>query len=108
MSVFEINSIEHLNQIVQSYEGTGISLVIKAYSDSCPPCNAIKGKYADLAGDYKHRAIFLQFNAPKCEELSNVFDIAAMPAFIVMRGRRVLKQVEGADLYSVCCAIDGI
>lgn len=108
MSVFEISSVENINQIVQSYETTGVAIVIKAYSTTCPPCNAVKGKYIEMADEYKQRAVFFQFDVTKCEELATTFDISAMPTFIVIKGRRVVKHIEGADIFSVRCAIDGI
>jgi thioredoxin 1 len=101
MSVFTITSIDNLNRIIEVCADNGKYLVIKASADWCSPCKVVKPKYEALATELVEHAVLTTFDVDEHQDIAEQFDVSAMPTFIVVKGRDIIKKVTGADIASV-------
>jgi thioredoxin 1 len=106
MSVHEIDSIDMLNKIIDACTEVDKYLVIKAEAQWCGPCKAVKPRYKELAESYPN-AVFVTFDVDDHQNIAEQFNISAMPTFIIIKERKVLKKVEGADLPTIRSVLDG-
>lgn len=100
MSVYKIDNIDTLNNYIDKCEKNDKFLVIKAGSSWCGPCSAVKPKYQEMAEKYDN-AVFMTFDVEEQEEIAEQFSISAMPTFIVVKGRDIIKRVEGISLPTI-------
>jgi len=101
MSVFTITSIDNLNKIIEVCADNGKYLVIKASADWCAPCKVVKPKYEALATELVEHAVLTTFDVDEHQDIAEQFGVSAMPTFIVVKGRDIIKKVTGADIASV-------
>lgn len=101
MSVFDIKSIDNLNKIIEVCDEKGKYLVIKASADWCGPCKVVKPKYDALAKELVEHAVLTTFDVDEHQNIAEQFEISAMPTFIIVKGRDIIKKVTGADITSV-------
>lgn len=105
MSVYAINSVDSLNTFIDECEKSNRFLVIKAEANWCGPCKAVKPKYDTMAQKNSH-AVFVTFDVEEQQDIAEQFSISAMPTFIVVKGRDIIKRIEGVDLLSIQKALD--
>lgn len=106
MSVYEIDSIDTLNSMIDECEKNDKYLVIKASATWCGPCRAIKPKYHEMAQKFPN-AVFASFDVDEQQEIAEQLTISAMPTFIVIKSRYMLKRVEGTSLSSIQEVLEG-
>ncbi len=106
MSVFEITGVENLNKLIDVCAQNDKYLVIKASTEWCGPCKAVKSKYEKLANELVEKAVFTTFDVDEHEGIAEQFEISAMPTFIVVKGHDIITKVTGADLASVRASIE--
>jgi thiol-disulfide isomerase/thioredoxin len=87
--VFDIDSIESFQQIIQSFP----IVVIKIYGDFCNPCRMLKPKYDMLANKYENefhlqKVIFLKENIEKVEDIHKPIISVVPTFFIYVKGQR--------------------
>lgn len=97
MSIYEIDSIDTLNKYIDECETNDKFLVIKAEANWCGPCKAVKPKYQEMAKKYTN-TLFLTFDVDEHQDIAEQFSISAMPTFILVKGRDIIKRVEGINL----------
>ena len=106
MSVFEINSIERLNKLIEICSENNKYLVIKASTEWCGPCKTIKPKYEQLAREMIDKAVFTTFDVDEQKDIADQFKISAMPTFIVIKDNDILTQFSGANLKELKTILD--
>ncbi len=97
MSVHQIDSVDTLNRLIDECEKNDLFLIIKAETSWCGPCKAVKPKYEQMAQKYSN-AVFSAFDVDEQTDIAEQFSISAMPTFIVVKGRDIIKRIEGIDL----------
>jgi thioredoxin 1 len=100
MSVYEIDSIDTLNNMIDECEKNDKFLIIKASASWCGPCRAVQPKYHDMAQKYTN-SVFVTFDVDEQQDIAEQFSISAMPTFIVVKGRDIIKRIEGVDLQAI-------
>jgi thioredoxin 1 len=45
--------------------------------------------------------VFTTFDVEEQQDIAEQFSISAMPTFIVVKGRDIIKRIEGVDLQSI-------
>lgn len=105
MSVYEIDSIDTLNKYIDECENNDKFLVIKAEANWCGPCKAVKPKYQEMAQKYSNE-VFLTFDVDEHQDIADQFSISTMPTFIVVKGRDIIKRVEGTNLRVIQQVLD--
>jgi thioredoxin 1 len=105
MSVFNINSVENLNKIIEICATNNKTLVLKASAEWCGPCKLIQPKYEKLAQELIDEAIMASFDVDEQQDIAQQFDISAMPTFIIIKDSNIIKRITGGDLQSIKSAI---
>lgn len=100
MTVYEVESVDMLNRIIQTCEDVNKILVIKAEAAWCGPCKAVKPRYQKMAETYSN-AVFVTFDVESATDIAEELEISAMPTFIVVKNKKILRRIEGADLLSI-------
>lgn len=100
MSIHQIDSIDTLNRFIDECEKNDKFLVIKASSSWCGPCSAVKPKYQEIAQKYTN-ALLMTFDVDKQQEIAEQFCISALPTFIVIKGRNIIKRIEGTNVQDI-------
>lgn len=105
MSIYHIDSIDTLNSFIDECEKNDKFLVIKASATWCGPCSAVKPKYQQMAQKYTN-AVFMTFDVEEQQNVAEQFSISAMPTVIVVKGRDIVKRVEGTNLSAIADVLE--
>jgi thiol-disulfide isomerase/thioredoxin len=82
-------------------------VVVLASATWCGPCKAIKPRYLKMAEEYKD-VMFFTFDVDEQQELAEFFEISAMPTFIVVHERILVKRQEGADILAIVHVLNNL
>ena len=100
MSVYQIDSIDTLNSLIDECEKNNQFIVIKASASWCVPCQAVKPKYHEMAHTHSN-TMFLAFDVEEQQDIAEQFSISAMPTFIIIKDRSIIKRIEGINLPAI-------
>lgn len=73
-------------------------VIVKFTADWCKPCKAVQPEVQALAQKYKKTASFCTVDVDELDEISQEFNVAMMPTFLVFRGGKLTDQMSGIDL----------
>ena len=86
-------NITSLNEL----KGLGNGLVIlNFWADWAPPCAQLNTLFDQLADKYSD-ITFVKVEAEKAEDVTQEFDVAAVPTFVFLKNQKVIDKVEGAN-----------
>lgn len=81
------------------------NVLLDFYADWCGPCNRIAPWFVDMSARYPD-IVFLKVNVDEAEELSNAFQINALPTFVFVKNGIIEKRIEGAATTEVQAVLD--
>jgi len=96
-SVIHVSSVASFDKILGD---AGDKLVVIDFSASwCGPCKMIAPAYDELAesGDYPG-AIFLKIDVDELPEISEKYQVMAMPTFLFVKRAKVIDRFSGASI----------
>ncbi|KAI9598854.1 glutaredoxin [Syncephalis fuscata] len=102
MTVIEITSEDQLHSLLTS-KTAGVS-VVNFWAAWAQPCKQMNEVFADLSTQYKLQ--FIQVEAEKYPEVSEGFDIEAVPTFIFIRNGKPIDRVNGANTVELTAAVE--
>uniref|UniRef100_A0A194AK15 Thioredoxin n=1 Tax=Pinctada fucata TaxID=50426 RepID=A0A194AK15_PINFU len=70
--------------------------LVDFYADWCGPCRMIAPKIEEFAKEFTN-VTFLKVNVDESSEISEEYEISAMPTFKLFREGKVVKEVVGAS-----------
>ncbi len=76
------------------------AVVIDFFATWCGPCKVIAPKFEELSKAYPS-IVFLKVDVDESPELTNAFDVRAMPTFVFLQNGSLVKKIEGADLRGI-------
>ncbi|EIN12821.1 glutaredoxin-like protein [Punctularia strigosozonata HHB-11173 SS5] len=90
----DVNSSEHFQELM----GADLNRlsVINFWAPWAAPCEQMNAVCLELAKKYQD-VLFLKVEAELQSEISESFDIEAVPSFLVLRGHVLLERISGAD-----------
>ncbi|ORY87091.1 glutaredoxin [Protomyces lactucae-debilis] len=94
MAVTTVTSDEHFEQLLKQHAST--TLCLNFWASFAQPSLQMNTVFAELAGQFT-TVQFLQVDAEELEDISESFDVNAVPFFVVMRGTEVLSRISGAN-----------
>ena len=71
--------------------------VVDCYADWCMPCKVSSPAFEQLSKKYP-QAKFIRVNVDEQQAIASAFQVRGVPSFFVLRGRKVVGAVVGADL----------
>lgn len=93
-NLYEIEGVEHFQSLL-SADLARISL-INFWAPWADPCKQMNEVVRELAKKYP-QILVLQVEAETQSDISESFDIEAVPSFIILRGHTLLDRIAGAD-----------
>jgi thioredoxin 1 len=78
---------------------SGIAL-IDFFATWCGPCKHIAPKFEEMSKMFPS-VIFLKVDVDESAELTEQFNIRAMPTFVFLRDGKVVRTIEGADIRGI-------
>ncbi len=76
------------------------AVVIDFFATWCGPCKHIAPKFEELSKMYPS-VTFLKVDVDESAELTENFNVRAMPTFVFLQNGSVVKVIEGADLKGI-------
>jgi thioredoxin 1 len=82
-------------------------VVIDFFATWCGPCQRIAPAFEQLAAKLT-KVTFLKVDVDDAAELAELYNVRAMPTFIILRNGQIVTKVEGADLGRVLAVLEGL
>lgn len=95
MSVIEITSEDQFTELTNNAPSDKL-IAIYFHTPWAAPCIQINSVYQQLAESNPHTA-FISVNADEHPDISELFEVTAVPYFILIRDDTILKELSGAD-----------
>lgn len=94
MSVLEIKSDEHFEQFLA--QNKDVTIALNFWAGFAAPSLQMNTVFSELSTRYPTTK-FLQIDAEELEDISESFDVNAVPFFVIMKGTEVLSRISGAN-----------
>lgn len=94
MSIVEIESEEQFTKLTKSDPSKLIALYF--HTAWAAPCQTMNSVIKTLA-QANPTTLFLSIDADKLGDISELFEVSAVPYFILIRNSTILKELSGAD-----------
>lgn len=84
----------------------GEKLVVVDFNASwCGPCKQIAPEYAKLSNKFVD-VVFLSVDVQVCVETTDKYNVEAMPTFLFMKSKKVIREVRGAHPQKLVAALE--
>lgn len=103
MTVTEIQTDDHFIEMTTSVAPSTL-VVIYFNTPWAVPCVQMNSVFNSLS-DVHTSAVFLSVNADEFPDISESFDVSAVPYFVLVRDSTILKELSGADPKELTTAI---
>lgn len=70
----------------------------------CSPCKAIAPQYQELASRNPD-VVFVKVDVDRCQDLTDKYEVSAMPTFKFIKNNDVVDTVRGADAAAIAAAV---
>lgn len=97
-----VKIIENASDIPQ--EG---SVVIDFFATWCGPCKVISPKFEEMSKLFPS-ITFLKVDVDESPELTEMFNISAMPTFVFLKHGSIVKVIAGADIRAIGQTLEGL
>jgi thioredoxin 1 len=84
----------HLSTLVTSWA------VYDFYADWCGPCKKVAPLFEQLSKDFKH-VEFKKINTDEQEEITQLFNISALPTFVILKNDIEVYRVSGIQVSKI-------
>ncbi|CDR47133.1 CYFA0S29e00518g1_1 [Cyberlindnera fabianii] len=95
MSVVEISSEDQFSDLTSNVAKDKL-LAVYFHTSWAAPCIQINTVYAQLA-EQNPSVLFISVNADEFPDISELFEVSAVPYFVLIRDDTILKEISGAD-----------
>ncbi|KAG5360322.1 Monothiol glutaredoxin-4 [Yarrowia sp. B02] len=106
MSVVEITSDSHFSELTSSLAPTTL-VAVYFHTPWAAPCAQMNSVFKSLSTLHSS-VLFLSVNADELPEISESFDISAVPYFVMLRDGTILKELSGADPKELAATISSL
>ncbi|SPC61781.1 probable glutaredoxin [Ustilago sp. UG-2017b] len=101
-NLVEVTSPEHFTEIMQQ-DLTRVSL-LNFYAPWAEPCRQMNEVVREIAIKYP-QVLCLIIEAESLPDVSESFDIEAVPSFVLLRGHTLLSRISGANASALSAAV---
>ncbi|PHZ17436.1 glutaredoxin 3-like protein [Rhizopus microsporus ATCC 52813] len=100
-NLIEIRSEAQFQELVQKKD---LVFILNFWAPWAEPCQQMNDVFAELSGKFPALQ-FLKIEAEENPDISESFEISAVPTFIILKGGKVVEQVEGAKAAELSNAV---
>ncbi|TKY89144.1 hypothetical protein EX895_001675 [Sporisorium graminicola] len=101
-NLVEVTSPEHFTEIMQK-DLTRVAL-LNFYAPWAEPCKQMNEVVREIAIKYP-QVLCLAIEAESLPDVSESFDIEAVPSFVLLRGHTLLSRISGANASALSAAV---
>ncbi|SPO28920.1 probable glutaredoxin [Ustilago trichophora] len=101
-NLVEVTSPEHFTEVMQQ-DLTRVSL-LNFYAPWAEPCKQMNEVVKEIAIKYP-QVLCLAIEAESLPDVSESFDIEAVPSFVLLRGHTLLSRISGANASALSAAV---
>lgn len=106
MPVIEVTSQDQFTDLTTTSAG-GKLLALYFYTTWAEPCKTMNEVIKALSDELVNKeVVFLAINADDHAEISELFEVSAVPYFILIQNSTILKELSGADPKEFVKALD--
>lgn len=95
MSVIEIENDDQFSDLTTDANKDQL-IAVYFHTPWAAPCIQINSVYSQLAKE-NPKVLFISVNADSHPEISELFEVSAVPYFVLIRDDTILKEISGAD-----------
>lgn len=106
MSVTEIQSDAQFTELTTSVSPSNL-VIIYFNTPWAAPCAQMNSVFKSLS-EVHTSATFVSVNADEFPDISESFDVSAVPYFVLVRDSTILKELSGADPKELATSIQGL
>jgi len=106
MSYVEISSDEQFNRITNEADPSKL-LVIYFQTEWAEPCHHMNTVFQSLAEVYPQHQ-FISIDADKFPDISEMLSVSAVPFFVLLKNKMIVKELSGADPRALARAIQEV
>lgn len=106
MSVIEITSDQQFHQLTNETGPTKL-LVLYFQTTWAEPCKHMGTVFSSLAEVYPQH-VFLSINADDFPDISEMLDVSAVPYFVFLKNKMIVKELSGADPKGLATAVQSM
>ncbi|PRT54002.1 Monothiol glutaredoxin-4 [Wickerhamiella sorbophila] len=106
MSVVEITSDQQFHDITNGAEADKL-IVLYFQTQWAEPCVHMNSVFTSLAEIYPQHQ-FVSVNADDFPDVAELLDVSAVPYFVLLRNRTIIKELSGADPKGLSSAIQAV
>jgi thioredoxin 1 len=94
MPVHSLKTVEEFNQVVNKYQ----FIMIDFCANWCGPCKQIAPFVEELSNNPTFSHIyFCKIDVDEVNEIADMFNIQALPTFLILKECNVINKLEGAS-----------
>ncbi|CAO3695199.1 unnamed protein product [Rhizopus stolonifer] len=97
----EIQSDAQFNELIQKKD---LVFVLNFWATWAEPCQQMNEVFTELSGKFPALQ-FLKIEAEEYPDISESFEISAVPTFIIIKGGKIAEQIEGAKAAELSNAV---
>uniref|UniRef100_K3X3H0 Thioredoxin domain-containing protein n=1 Tax=Globisporangium ultimum (strain ATCC 200006 / CBS 805.95 / DAOM BR144) TaxID=431595 RepID=K3X3H0_GLOUD len=94
-NVVKVTSDEQWKELLEKNASSGKAMIVDFWASWCQPCMAIAPFFEALSAKYPS-VVFVKVDADEMEEITNAFDVSALPTFKVFKQGKVVDELSGA------------
>ncbi|ODQ65589.1 hydroperoxide and superoxide-radical responsive glutathione-dependent oxidoreductase [Nadsonia fulvescens var. elongata DSM 6958] len=106
MTVTEITSESHFTQLTTEVSSSTL-IAIYFHTPWAEPCIRMNSVFSSLSSVHP-KVVFLSVNADEFPEISESFDVSAVPYFVMLQDGTILKELSGADPKELASVISSL
>jgi thioredoxin-like negative regulator of GroEL len=88
------------NETLDHILNSDLPIIIDFYSDWCPACSQMKPIFENLAIKFGDICLFAKVRTDEDVELSQAFEIDAIPCFVFMHKKQIYGKLRGSIGFS--------
>lgn len=106
MAVIEVTSDDHFTQLTTSVSPTTL-VILYFHTPWADPCVQMSSVFSSLASVYSNH-LFLSINADSFPDISESFDVSAVPYFVLLKNSTIVKDLSGANPKELASTIQSL
>ncbi|TGZ85176.1 monothiol glutaredoxin-related protein [Ascodesmis nigricans] len=104
-TVHEIKTVEQFNELINSASPTTL-VALDFHAPWAAPCAQMNAVFETLASQTSpSSALFLSIDAEELPDISESYDVSAVPFFILLKNNTIIQKISGADPTALASAI---